>query len=165
MQPLNVIRFNGCEVKRWSDDYLETVFPDGRICPALFSYGPEAHADAQRLGYGDNVRLMHLHHDIAHTFLAEALGLPYSPVIHRVATGTDVPADVRALEEGRVMAFQTYVMTTRTHELLTVFGPRLPRLARQFQRLIHGITTTASPQPMSPQVTTTLGEQRGATRE
>lgn len=93
-------------VRVWRPDYLETVWPDGRVCPALFVDDAQARAHAAEWGYGDDVQRMHLEHELTHTLLAQANGLPWSPVLYHVAGGPHVPTPTRAEEEGRVVAVQ-----------------------------------------------------------
>lgn len=113
-QPKIRIWFKHCEVLIWSEDYLETRFEDGLMCPALFDYGDESTALAVSLGYPntrDGVRQMHIDHELAHTYLTEREGLRWSRCLHaaaaRLASGQPWQHDdERANEEGRVLAFQ-----------------------------------------------------------
>lgn len=108
--PVRKLSFQNCEVWFWNDDYLETVFPDGKKCPALFDYGDESRRLARALGYTDTVqgvRQMHIDHELAHTFLAEREGKPYSPVLRGVAAPDERPSQIERLsEEHRVLEFQ-----------------------------------------------------------
>lgn len=136
--PQHVIPFQHCQVYVYGDDYLETVFEDGCLCPALFQYDDGSKALAAQLGYGDNVRAMHRHHDLAHTFLAEAQGHPYSHVLRRVANGPDVPPEERAAEEGLVLAFQRYLNTGESDPILQKL-PNVDALVEQFRAKLRGV--------------------------
>jgi hypothetical protein len=110
--PIRIVRFKHCQVWIWHFDYMETRFTAQKVCPAQFDYGPESCDRADALGYGRGsfgVRQMHLDHDLAHTFLAEAQGLNYSPTLAHVAGIQHTPDEERAKEEGFVCAFQCYL--------------------------------------------------------
>lgn len=83
------IPFRNCHVRYFPEAfYLETVFPDGEMCPALFTFTDEDAAKARTLGYHptrSGITQMHLEHELSHTFVAEALGEPYCPVLRSVA--------------------------------------------------------------------------------
>lgn len=88
------------------DDDRERVrsrFPDGTSCLGVASFTAEDHARAEALGYGrghDAVWQMHREHDLAHHLVAQALGWPYSIVLHRAANClTEFPVGVYATEE------------------------------------------------------------------
>ena len=133
-RPLREHVFARCVFRVWSPDYCETVFPDGAIAPALFAYTPHMSATALALGYGSHVRRMHQHHDLAHTFLAEARGLPFSPVLRHAAHGTHVPDHQRAEEEALVMAFQAFLNDGRDRPELRHW-PDPSQLGWMFMRL------------------------------
>lgn len=71
------VQFTRCKAIVWHEAYLETVFEDHVVAPALFIVNDETRATALSLGYGDDVQTMHLDHELAHTFLSEALGRPW----------------------------------------------------------------------------------------
>lgn len=138
------LTFRGCVVRLISPLYMETVFPDGAKAPAFFVRDADAYATARAFGYGDDVLRMHREHDIVHTFLAEVHGLPHSPVLRRVAGGSDVPPDARASEEGLVLSFQRYLNTGQADLLLTDLHPDLPALADRFRALVRPIHTACA---------------------
>src|SRR5688572_26332574 len=82
-------QFKQCVVRYFPEtDYLETVFLDGLKCPAQFTFTPNDLCKAVDLGYSagvSGVTQMHLEHELSHTFIAEALGEPYCPVLRSVA--------------------------------------------------------------------------------
>lgn len=102
------IRFPGCTILIWNEGtYTETVFPDGTKCPALPHRTPEQAHTAAELGYGDDVDAMCREHEVLHTLLALARGLPHSPTLWDVAHGPPDPApDYHYEEEAEVLALQ-----------------------------------------------------------
>lgn len=109
--------FQNCVVRYFpAADYLETVFQDGLKCPAQFTFTVEDFEKAYSLGYGkkretdrrclavSDVMQMHLEHELSHTFIAEALGEPYCPVLRSVAVKG--PCTFAWERESRVMLFQ-----------------------------------------------------------
>jgi hypothetical protein len=82
--------FAGCEVHEFPDrgdnGYLETRWPDGAMCPATRDHTMENATYAAHLGY-TNVRDALREHEMAHTFVAEKLGFPWSPTLRAVADG------------------------------------------------------------------------------
>lgn len=113
---------------------METVFPDGLLAPALFSFTEDDKKRALLLGYDDNVEQMHREHDPAHTFLAEAEGLLYSPVLRGVATRKYLTQAQIDAEEHKVLMFQRYMNTGVSHPVLHSFS--LPELMRRFRAKI-----------------------------
>ena len=91
--------------------FLETVFPDGTRVPAIPQDTDEYRATAQRLGYGTDIWALCREHEIAHTLVARALGLEYSPTLWAVAHGrtvrTELPGEMAA-EEDLVLAYQIW---------------------------------------------------------
>lgn len=67
--------------------YLETLFEDGTKVGAAPQDTDDYRATAERLGYGADTWSMCREHEIAHTFVTQALGLPYSPTLWAVAHG------------------------------------------------------------------------------
>ncbi len=120
--------FKGCYVRYFpAADYLETVFLDRMKCPAQFTFTREDAEKATELGYSDTIpmraiRQMHLEHELSHTFIAEALGEPYCPVLRSVAVKG--PCEGAWEREALVMDWQKYLnglaMTTDVRE---AFGP------------------------------------------
>lgn len=131
-------RFSRCVVRRWTPDYMDTQFWDGKVCPALFIEDDELRQRARDHGYGDDVRAMHLDHDVAHTFLAEARNQPYSPTLYHVAGGTFWPPEARESEETLVMMFQRAARGGPVApELEREFEGRLWPLARRFRAIVR----------------------------
>ena len=129
------LKFRGCSVRVWNDDYMETVYPDGKICKALFTVDEHQKQTAKLAGYGDNVLAMHREHDIAHTFLAEVSGRRYSPLLYEAAGGPKVSVADRVKEETRVLAFQRYVQIGEISGALFDVANDLPRWKAEFQRV------------------------------
>lgn len=95
VQPIRIFPFAGCLVRVWTRDFLETVFPDGCACPALFVDDYDNRRNAEAWGYRpgpDGVRRMHFEHELLHTYLSEAVGLPFSPVLRKWARGDNAIA-------------------------------------------------------------------------
>jgi hypothetical protein len=105
-KPLAVLSVGSCQVVIWKPDYIETQFPDGSHCPALFAYDAQARDHAKQWGYGSQVWRMHVEHELTHTVLAQESGLEWSPVLHHVAGGPQLDAGARLLEEHRVVTQQ-----------------------------------------------------------
>jgi len=139
--PLHTVHFKSCHVDIYEDDYMETVFPGGTgtRCSSSCVINEETKATAQQLGYGNNVRAMRRHHDLAHTYVAEAMGYPYSLCLHRVATGETWAYDEeRDREERMALAFQRYYNTGEVDPVLAAL-PNLPELAKRFMALTEEI--------------------------
>jgi hypothetical protein len=88
-----------------SPEYVETQFPDGTLVPAVPEDTDAYRATARSLGYGADTARMNREHDPLHSWLAEKLGLPHSPVLWAVAHGTLAQGDFGA-EEALTLAFQ-----------------------------------------------------------
>jgi hypothetical protein len=117
---MTMVQFKHCFVRVANVGYLETVFEDGSICPALLVEDEQARASAADLGYS-NIQRMHVEHELSHTMLAEAAGLPYSPTLWNVAHPGSTPDEERALEEALVFSFQRFCTTgSRAPELLGI---------------------------------------------
>lgn len=132
MPAITLHEFRACKVVQWNEDYIETVFRDGEICPAVLSNDPESRARARSLGYKDT-RTMHLEHEIAHTYLSEAMGRGWSPALR--ARSLQKTED-HWREEALVLAFQRYLNDG-------TFSPELSRveyksLADDFKRRFRG---------------------------
>lgn len=68
----------------------------------------EYRATAERLGYGDDVLACSRDHELAHTRLSLAAGLPCSPVLEALGAGAPLSPEDSAREEEAVMAFQAW---------------------------------------------------------
>jgi hypothetical protein len=131
------VQFAHCTF-RLTPQGCETVFEDGAICPATFVDDEQARASAADLGYTD-VRLMHLHHELAHTLIAEACGLPYSLTLRNVVVPGTALHYERVSEEALVFSFQRWLMTgARAPELDRV--PDLEKVAHRI-RIITAMAT------------------------
>jgi hypothetical protein len=115
--------FKNCVVRYFpSADYLETVFEDGEKCPAQFSFFSADFKKAKGLGYTSPewsrsaVRQMHLEHELTHTFIAEALGEPYCPVLRSVAVKG--PCEGAWEREALVVDWQRYMNGAAASEQL-----------------------------------------------
>jgi hypothetical protein len=80
------------------DGFVRSVFPDGAEAVGVFDYSPESLARADALGYLD-ATVMHREHDLAHHLVAQALGHPWSPVLHALARGQQPRARHAFVEE------------------------------------------------------------------
>ena len=135
------IHFRNCRVHYFPEDgYLETRFPDGLVCPALFTRNPEDWDRCKSLGY-KSPREMHFEHELSHTFLAEAEGWNCSPVLHSVAlakAGKEAECLWAWEEEARVMAFQRYLNTGDASIDLVNYGTSLPEMREEFIARFRG---------------------------
>jgi hypothetical protein len=68
---------------------------------------------------------MNRDHDLAHTMLAHMLGLPWSPTLHDIATGSVTNIFEHYIEEQAVLSLQTYA---------NVRGVSLVRVAEQMSK-------------------------------
>lgn len=88
----------------------ETIFDDGSRVPAAPVMDDENIARARALGYtgsdDEAVWAMTRHHDLVHTVIAEAEGWPYSPTLHAVANGYELPPGTSQREERLVFLVQ-----------------------------------------------------------
>lgn len=88
----------------------ETIFEDGSRLPAAPVMDSENVARARALGYSGSdeeaVWAMTRHHDLVHTVIAEAEGWPYSPTLHAVANGYQLPPGTSQREERLVFLIQ-----------------------------------------------------------
>lgn len=108
-------QFRNCEVRYFpAADYLETVFQDGAKCPAQFTFFKADYEKAFELGYKGSyswsrspVTQMHCEHELSHTFIAEALGEPWCPVLRSVAVKG--PCEGAWEREALVMDWQRYL--------------------------------------------------------
>lgn len=123
--------------------YVETVFFDGSKAPARPHLTAHYRKTAERAGYGSNVGAYCMEHEIAHTFLAEALGQPYSPTIHDAAHGLPVDLAVVREEERYVKEFQRLVNTGEREDgklsVLLEAGLDVDALAVKFGMLLTDI--------------------------
>lgn len=136
-----IIPFRHCALHVWTEDFVETVFSDGRKCPAAFTVSDETRLTASDCGYA-SIRQMHFEHEIAHTFLSQEMGLPWSSVLRRVALGEPWTfSQERSDEEAMVLAFQTYLNVSpwldRLNDALTL-GNDVYGLARVFTACYRG---------------------------
>ncbi len=87
-----------------------TVFDDGSHLVAAPVMNDENIARARSLGYEGSpeeaVWDMTRHHDLVHTLLAQAEGFPFSPTLHAVANGYDLPPGMAQREERIVFLIQ-----------------------------------------------------------
>lgn len=84
-----------------------TIFDSGCQVEAAPNLDADSIERAGQLGYrgadAERVRRMTLHHDLLHTVLAEAEGLPWSPTLHAVAHRYRLPPGEVEREERRVL--------------------------------------------------------------
>jgi len=130
--------FKNCEgVYYNSTKYYETVFEGEKKVPAMAQDTEDYRKTASELGYGENLDLMCLHHEVAHTVLAEANGKPYSPTLWAVANnqeGDVATLDEQYEEESIVLAFQKWYMTGEGDDKLR--GLNLEKLGETFASVV-----------------------------
>ena len=86
----------------------ETTLPDGRVLPAQPQDTPAYRAQAQAIGYGDDMLAMCREHDYLHALLCQALGLPVSPALLGAINGAPTN-DLTGAEEDLVLAAQRFL--------------------------------------------------------
>jgi hypothetical protein len=136
----------GGNVVSWADDCssVRTVFPDGGTLDATPNQDPESLRHARELGYGTDTGRMSRDHELAHTFLAVALGLDRSPTLwttaHPGRPGGAGP-EQRAWEEALVFDFQRLLndpaYDSHTFACLKVLGYGMGGLRGQFLALLR----------------------------
>jgi hypothetical protein len=104
MPPVETHRMKNCRfVIDDEERRAETIFEDGSRLPAAPVMDAENIARARALGYTgtdeDAVWAMTRHHDLVHTVIAEAEGWPFSPTLHAVANGYELPPGTSQREE------------------------------------------------------------------
>jgi hypothetical protein len=88
-------------------EWLETRFPDGRAVTASSNpRDPTSVTLADELGYAQDTWLMSRDHELAHTWLAQCEGEPWSRTLWTVAHGGNLDEDWVRLEERRVLDWQ-----------------------------------------------------------
>lgn len=107
-------------VQRRDETYLslETVFPDGVTMRALPDFTRD---EARAAAMGVSVLDLWRTHDLSHAVLAEALRLPWSPTLYRVAHRLPLPPDATGYEEDVTIALQQYALTSIKTGYLRVF--------------------------------------------
>ncbi len=133
--------FAGCEVHEWPDGgaggngYLETRWPDGAKCGADRDSQMQNIDYARHLGYF-TVRDALREHELAHTYISEKLGFPYSPTLRAVAEGYGpgtAPYERQLWEEAVVLDFQRYMQTGQIGPALSPYAWRVPGWAADFR--------------------------------
>lgn len=92
------------------DGYTVTRFDDGLEVHALHAEQPGQTETAKGLGYLDAAS-MNRDHDLTHSLVCYWLGLPCSPTLRDVATGTPA-SEIHYLEETAVLAIQRLANAT-----------------------------------------------------
>ncbi len=104
--------FNKCVVEVWPENgYTQTLFDDGTKVPAFPNETESYLHTMKELGY-EQPKIMTMHHEILHTFLAEAEGLEYSPTLWAVAHKDEYNPEKYndyLYEEATVLSFQKYL--------------------------------------------------------
>jgi len=118
------ITFPTCTITVDHDaQYVETIFPDGKMVPARPQDNDEYRTNTERFGYGSDTWRECYEHEIAHTWVARLLGHPHSLILRNVADGNGRrwPAGGRD-EEGYVTSLQRWLNTGEVDDLMhTVF--------------------------------------------
>ena len=137
-------QFRNCVVRLWPDErYMQTRFPDGTFCPAVPVLNAESQARARSLGYGEDLARMSVEHELAHTVLAEAYGLPHSPALWAVAHGEAPPHNAQ-LEEATVLGLQRFGREKAWHPILNGLGNvRAVQLALRVKRIADRLMEVA----------------------
>jgi hypothetical protein len=101
-------KIGSCEITI-GPSWVVTHFPGGAELHAHANYDDESRLQADKLGYGsgdEGVEAMTRDHDVFHSLLAEARGLPYSPTLFGVATNDPVDPEYAHEEECIVFLMQ-----------------------------------------------------------
>ena len=104
----DTVRVAACELTI-GDRWVVTRFGDGSELHAHSCYDDDSLARAAALGYGNGheaVDRMTREHDLAHARVAEALGLPHSPMLHATANGQAFDAGEADREERLALLLQ-----------------------------------------------------------
>lgn len=123
--------------------WLRTTFPDGSHLDASVNYDAEAYHWAREFGYGTDTASMFREHEVAHTFLALKLHLPYSPTLYHTAhpETAEVSTKRRLAEEALVADFQRLCndpeYDSHTFACLKVMGHEMQTLREEFLRLVR----------------------------
>ena len=141
-----VRRLRGCEVWLWPRSYyLETRFPDATMVKASPEGTESYRRRARACGYRGHLALWQLcrDHELSHSILAEARGLPFSPVLWGVAHGELLSKEASDQEEWVTLSFQHWANTDDLDalEVLELHGWTLDELARlkaQLKELTDG---------------------------
>lgn len=102
--------------RMWRADYVETLFRDGSTVPAAPQSDGPYRERAELLGYGKDTAAMMREHELLHTVLAQAAGLPHSPTLWAVAHPNDPsnpPLHELHEEEARVLHAQSVLNIVR----------------------------------------------------
>lgn len=122
-----------------SIEYLEwgclTRFPDGSEVPAIPHYeNPHYHVISHRCGYGDDLLRYCREHEVAHSFLAEALLNGPSRVLWALAHKRTPRPGMALLEEMGTQQFQRWV---RANERPILSGADWDDLRRRFLEALN----------------------------
>jgi hypothetical protein len=108
MRPLASLRIGHSTFEVWPDS-LRTILPDGSQVTAAPEDTAAYRERARLMGYGDDTFRMSLDHELAHSLVADLLGLDESPALLRVAHGEGPTAETN-LEEDAVLALQRFAV-------------------------------------------------------
>lgn len=144
---METLFFNSCLVKIFPETgYIETRYDDDSVARVIPNYNEIEFFTAKSLGYENNIKLMTIHHEILHTYLAEKIGLPYSPtlwaVAHNFGSGC-APIEEQWQEEALVLSYQKYLnkkeIEPPLENYLTNYKLKLRSLTSETKSLIEDI--------------------------
>jgi hypothetical protein len=114
------IGFPECTVRiSFANKRIETEFADGAICEAEPQDTDAYRFTAEQLGYGSDTWRMCYEHELAHTLLAIADGLPYSQVLWDVAHGQE-GLQSHVGEESAVLTLQRDINHRRSKDVHSI---------------------------------------------
>lgn len=87
---------------------VQTFIPGCRPIVAVPNGQPDQVRAALEHGYGRDLEALTRDHDPMHAWLADKLGLPYSPALYSVATGVPNDPTLAAAEESAVLGLQRF---------------------------------------------------------
>jgi hypothetical protein len=127
-----VVHHRSCSEHPSGGYCIETLFNDGSSIGACPLWGdPESLARAETLGYGDDLWLMTLEHEILHSISALVQGKRCSVVLWNVSHGIEKPKGSLA-EESNALALARYVRTGYRDPLLQGYSARTLSDIRSF---------------------------------
>lgn len=142
-----VRKLRGCEVWLWPRSYyLETRYSDGTVVKASPEDTASYHRRARECGYRGPLATWHLcrDHEISHSLLAEARGMPFSPALWAVAHGEPPHTEANGQEEWVTLSFQHWCVTGDLYalEVLEMHGFTIDELTALKARLREFTTET-----------------------
>jgi hypothetical protein len=122
--------------------YVESILPSGKVVGATREPSEQNIAQARELGYGDDVWLCLIEHEIAHHVLAEKLSEDGISLTMRFEAGEapHIPYFLRLWEEAIVLAFQRWMRTGKFAKPLAPFTTeQIGKWRNRVQRVVQSV--------------------------